>query len=190
MSRISSRTVVGLTGTPGTGKKSIAPLLASLLGIPSVSIDEEARMTGALSEEGEDLLVDTERLSRVSVEETGRRLVFGHLLAEAVSRKALDAAIVLRCEPKTLKERLRRRGYPEPKVLENVEAELIGYLAAQARQRFGRSRVHEFDTTATTPRDAAKRIFHEVSSETTRKKTIDWTYDYDSAPRLRSLLER
>ena len=181
---------MGLTGTPGTGKKSIAPLLASLLGIPSVSIDGEARRTGALSEEGADLLVDTERLSRVSMEETGRRLVFGHLLTEAVDQRALEVAIVLRCEPETLKERLRRRRYPEPKVLENVEAELIGYLAAQARQRFGPSRVHEFDTTTTTPRDAAKRIFDEVSFGTTRKKAIDWTYDYDSAPRLRSLLER
>ena len=97
---------------------------------------------------------------------------------------------VLRCEPKVLRRRLAKRGYPNEKITENVEAELIGVVLDECVRRFGGKVVHEYDTTSASPASVAKAIASDISSKAKGGPGwIDWTLGYDSSSRLRSLLE-
>jgi len=176
-----------MTGTPGTGKKSIAPFLAAELGIPCYSLNELASSYGLLGR-GQTPVVDARLLGRKVLRELdGPALLHGHLLPYAFSRRSVSKVVVLRCEPNVLKERLLSRRYGNSKVRENVEAELIGAVAADCYETFGKEKVLEFDSTSGRADKAAKTIAMLTREKRTRPR-IDWMRRYDSAKKLRSLL--
>lgn len=181
--------ILGLTGGPGTGKKTIAPLAAGRLGLGCISLNELALAHGLVKagvREGE---VDTRRMRReVSGEIPAPSLVFGHLLPYVLDPASLDRVVVLRCDPRVLKTRLAERGYPPRKVTENVEAELIGVVSADAYDAFGGSRTFEVDTSRSSPAAAAEEVAGAFRGSPRTKPRIDWTGGYDSGEKLRSLL--
>jgi len=64
-------------------------------------------------------------------------------------RVDLDYCIVLRTRPEVLEKRLKKRGYSEEKIRENVEAEAMDVILSEAYQR---TKVYEIDTTEKTLR--------------------------------------
>jgi adenylate kinase len=179
--------ILGITGTPGTGKKSIAPLVAELLGAECFSINELARDHGYAEAKGDDYEVDTKGLRRKIASLVPRPSVLhGHLLPAVLGRSLAERVVVLRCEPGVLGGRLRDRGYPGPKVRANLEAELIGLVASEAYNAFG-ALTCEFDTTSTAPPAAAAAVVR-LAERKAAGRRIDWTRRYDSALKLRSLL--
>ncbi len=178
--------ILGITGTPGTGKKSVAPLAARLLGVDSFSIGDLALAHGCAKRKGGEYEVDTGRLRRkLSALMPRPSVLHGHLLPAVLDPSLAERVVVLRCEPRTLGERLRSRGYLEPKVRANLEAELIGVVAAEAHEAFG-SATRELDTTSAAPPEAAAAVAR-LAEGKARGRRIDWTRSYGSAPKLRSL---
>ena len=117
-------TLWALTGTPGTGKTSIARLLRNAT---VVSDRQLAEAGGAVvahdGARGADV-IDEDQLAAIAREhlpEEGIVVVEG-LLAHHVGP---DATIVLRCHPDVLRERLAARGWSAAKVEENVMAEVL-----------------------------------------------------------------
>jgi adenylate kinase len=175
---------VGLTGTPGTGKKSVAPIVASSLGLQAVSINDLAGPGGTDDE------VDTKALREiVHAKLRTPSLLYGHLLPYVLDKTNVSRVVVLRCEPTTLKKRIIARGYPPAKVVSNVEAELIGIVAFDAFSKFGPRYTAEVDTTHTSPEEAAITAARIVLGRSTPPRRIDWSLAYDSAERLSSLLD-
>ncbi len=178
--------IVGVTGSPGTGKKSISPLVATSLRLECLGINDLARELGAVGADDEEVDVDLLRV-RIARKVHAPTLLYGHLLPYVLDRSSVRAVVVLRCAPDVLKKRLAGRGYPAKKVKENVEAELIGVVSADAFGSFGRAKVFEFDTTDSTPREAAEMIVR-LMRKGRPPQRIDWTLNYDSGAKLRSLL--
>lgn len=178
--------VIGVTGTPGTGKKSISPLMAEALGLRCLGVNDLARQCGALARRAGAVDVDLLR-SKIPEVIRGRALLYGHLVPYVLDRRSVSSVVVLRCAPGALKKRLAARGYPAKKVEENVEAELIGVVSADAFSAFGNEKVFEFDTTRTTPSGAAGRIVRLLRKGRSPDR-IDWTLGYRSGAKLRSLL--
>lgn len=127
-----ARFVVALTGVPGTGKTTLADALAARLRV--VRLGDFAREAGLLGEVDEargshvvdlDLLADA--LTRALVGVRGGVVVEGHFAHEL----DVDAAILLRLDPRVLAERLRARAWAEAKVRENVEAEALDVLPGE-----------------------------------------------------------
>lgn len=180
------RGIVGICGTPGTGKKTVAPVVASLLGLPlPVSLSSLVR-------KGEEE-VDTRALrGRLLKLDPGRAVVFGHLLPHVLNRSEVSMVAVLRCDPAVLRERLAERGYPSAKLSGNVEAELIGVVLDECVKTFGGDRIREYDTTSASPEKVAAAIARDArkapAAPGRREAWIDWTLDYDSSIKLRSLL--
>ncbi|HEY6283133.1 MAG TPA: AAA family ATPase [Nitrososphaerales archaeon] len=180
--------LVGITGTPGTGKKSISPLAAKALGLQPVSINDLAQRSGLLDPEA-DGDVDVRKLKKVLAKSLhGPALVYGHLLPQVFGPDSMVRVVVLRSDPIVLKKRLEERCYARDKVTANVEAELIGLVSSEAFETFGESRTVEFDTSHTSCSGAARLVTTAIRAEPTHAKRIDWTLDYDSARKFRSLL--
>ena len=165
---------IGITGSPGTGKKTVGRALAEMTGREFLSINDYAiaHKFGAFKDK--EFEVDLRR-TRGSIDTRGK-IVCGHLLPYVLQSSSLDFVAVLRCSPGVLRKRYLARDYPRSKIAENLQAEFIGVVAAEALSVYGRRKLAEFDTTRTkNPRTVAKRIL-----ETMRKNSlarfghIDW----------------
>jgi adenylate kinase len=176
-----------ITGTPGTGKKTIAPAVASLLRAPCLGLNELATQYGIVRR-GETGEVNPVRLgSRLREEIRGRCVLFGHLVPYALEEQDVARVVVLRCEPHVLKARLKARRYAKVEVVEDVEAELIGVIAADSVESFGHAKVAEFDNSDTPVGEAAAKVASLLSTWK-RPDSVDWLLSYDSPEKLRSLL--
>ncbi len=165
--------VVAITGTPGTGKTTVADILRRR-GYVVFSVNE-------LAEELDCIVGEEEGCKIVDVEELKRRIggilpegtVFleGHL-SHLLSPKKV---IVLRCNPLELKRRLESKGWDKEKVLENVEAELIDSILVEALELC--EDVYEIDTTSLNPEevaDAIEDIVRGKNCDRFRPGRIDW----------------
>ena len=179
--------ILGITGTPGTGKKSISPMVAKRLGTRSMSLNELAKSYGLVNRSSG--AVDAQKLrEKLQRDLSGNAVVYGHLLPYAVPATAVSKVVVLRCEPGVLKERLRIRGYGPQKIVENVEAELIGIVSSDAYDAYGNGKTWEVDTTRASLGETVAAVLMIAESNPLPPPRIDWTIDYDSGGKLRSLL--
>jgi len=180
--------IIGVTGTPGTGKKSVAPLLAKGLRVQCLSIDEVARSHGLLERRGGEWEVDAGALRRELHGFSVPTVIYGHLLPHSIDERLVSRAVVLRCEPSVLKRRLAARGYSQKKVIDNVESELIGVVSSETFEAFGEAKTFEIDTTNMVPEDAAGASKGVIAGDSKPDPRIDWTLAYDTGARLRALL--
>jgi len=150
---------LALTGTPGTGKTTIAALL-SKEGFVVVTIEELAEIAGALDEVDPvdnahpvDLDVLCDYLAETwEPAPSSPILIDGHLSHHLPA----DAVVVLRCDPETLRGRLENRGYSAAKTEGNLEWELLG---GAWNEREARTPWIDFDTSE----ESAEAIVSEIS---------------------------
>ena len=194
--------VVVVAGVPGSGKTSLASRLARLAGRPFTTMSWlvlERGLWVGYDAERRSFVIDEERLCRelggLTRGEPG--IVFETHWPQPVvecSEARIEAIVLTRCRPDVLLERLRRRGWPERKVLENVEAELLGVLAADAREaaEAAGAPLLEIDTTAVTPWEAARRVLEALQRGRTWGCCIDWLSEMppDRLERILTLLGR
>ncbi len=163
-----------LTGTPGTGKSSVAAALAPRF--RSIEVADLARIVGVARTRGGGVEVDVAALRRGVRPGRGLPsvdLVVGHLSHLLPMRHV----VVLRCHPRELERRLER-GRPASLAdrRENLLAEALDVVLAEAR-RPGR-RIYEIDTTGRTAhrvaREVAQRLRRDGPSSYGR---IDWLSD-------------
>lgn len=165
---------IGITGSPGTGKKTIGKVLAEMTGLEFLSINEFAITNKFGTFKGKEFEVDLLRTKR-SINTRGK-IVCGHLLPYVVPSASLDYVAVLRCSPRVLRKRYIARNYFGSKINENLEAEFIGVVAAEALFVYGRRKLAEFDTTRTkNPRVVAMRILETLRNNRPQHfGQIDW----------------
>ena len=153
-----------ITGTPGVGKTAVAKRLAEKLGVRLIELNLLAEEVGGI--EGKDPERETEiikprvvrsALRKILKESGGTVIIEGHY-GELVPPEFVMVAIVLRTNPLTLAERLKRRGYPEGKIKENAEAELLDCCLINAVEVYGEGRVAEVDTTELDAEGAVKEV--------------------------------
>jgi len=165
--------LLALTGTPGTGKTSVAEVLRRR-GYFIVYLDrlaEERNLITGADEPGGVREVDIDALDR----EIRVPVKLGFLVAHYAHLLSVNETVVLRCHPRTLAERLRSRGWPEAKVRENAEAEAIDAITQEAVARGVPT--FEVDTTASTPSETASVVLGILEGKTRGHEpgAIDWS---------------
>ena len=144
--------LIGITGTPGTGKTSVAEELRSR-GIPVLDLKTTVKdfILDHDDEAGADD-IDIDAWAEANTDLDGFvEGAIAHFLP-------CDKIIVLRCRPDVLMERLAPRGYPEKKVKENAEAEALDVILIETADAFATEQIYEIDTTIINKNDAADRI--------------------------------
>jgi len=143
---------VALTGTPGTGKTTAAKILEKSYYVVYLNSFKEA--WEEYDDERDSYIVNIDTLREIITKIKQDAIIEGHYAHDM----PVDIAIVLRCSPDTLKKRLEARNYNEKKVMENMEAEAMGLITAEAIANLGDNNVYEVDTTAASPEAVAKAI--------------------------------
>lgn len=184
----SANSRIGITGSPGTGKKTIAKYIADLSGLHLVSINDTAvRLHAGRWIQGE-FSVNLDRL--VGKIDTGGAVTFGHLLPFVFKRQDLDFVVVLRCSPAVLRMRYKKRHYSQVKIEENVQSEVLDVVLTKALDIFGHCRVYEFDTTRRrNPKKAAKDLLQVLKGELPRRAMrANWAEKVSSPAKLRRIM--
>jgi adenylate kinase len=166
--------VIGITGTPATGKRSVGKELAKILNFSLIHINEAAREANAIDDSGE-VSIRKLRKRLKEILKDKKAVVIGHLLPYVLKRSEVDLVIVLRCHPNELERRLIQRGYSNKKVKENVASEILDLILYDCIKKFGKEKVCEIDTTYLTPTSVAKQIFEILQGKREKKIGIaDW----------------
>jgi adenylate kinase len=156
---------LGITGSPGTGKKSVANELSRLTGLEVLSLNEISIRNKLGKWTNGEFVVDLQRLRRQRLSTRGK-IIVGHLLPYVVPSSQLDFVVILRCSPTVLRKRYIERGYPKPKIEQNILAELLDLVSFAALRRYGRLKVSEFDTThSKNPRTVTRRILATIDGK-------------------------
>ena len=170
--------VIGITGTPGTGKKTVGNIVANLLSFRFLDLNAAALEGKAVvGEDDRGILVSPKKLSSLVTPLLRQRgtVVTGHLLPFVLSKKHLDLVCVLRCKPQLLEVRLQKRGYTREKVNENVAAEILGMTLFEAIKRFGLNILSEHDTSTVGEKMTALEIIEIWKGEMEiRRPRIEW----------------
>lgn len=144
---------VALTGTPGTGKTTVANLVDTDLPVIHLNdVIREAELVAERDTDRDSLVAD---MGAVAEWLNGREgLVESHLAHHFPA----DRIIVLRCHPAVLEDRLRDRGDPDATASENAESEALDVILSEAVEEHGQDRVYEIDTTGRGPDAVARDV--------------------------------
>ena len=175
------------------GKTTVAKLLADRMRGAHISLSDLAENEGLITGFDEirgTSIVDLEemkkRLAQIIDAGSGAMIFDGHYAPDVISREVDSLAFVLRRAPWKLREELAARGYPEEKVRENVEAELLDVCLVEAIESLGAERVCEVDTTGKTPQEVVDKVMSTIrGSKPCRRGIVDWL----GHPESRGLLE-
>lgn len=135
-----------ITGTPGTGKTSIARALGEKIGYKAVNEKELAIQhgIGEWDAEENELVVPLKKLEKAAnflLKKEQNVIIEGHLLCE-IKLKA-DFVVVLRLHPELLEERLSRKRYSPEKIMDNVFCESIDYCKKHSLRNYREKKVLE-----------------------------------------------
>ena len=163
---------IALTGTPGTGKTTVAGLL------PYTAIDINALVKGGMNfgidpERGcldADMDALADHLAKLDCDEI--LILEGHF-----SHHFADWSIVLRLSPGVLGPRLKARGYSAQKIQENLEAEALDVILIEAAELC--SRVDEIDATGKSPQEVAELVARIIQGRLKLAPgQVDWLNDF------------
>jgi len=174
--------IIALSGTPGTGKTCVSNLLREK-GYEISSLNEIAiknDFINGVDEIRNSKILDIDQLNEyISKKYDDRDLVFidGHATHFL---KCVDKVILLRCRPKQLKKRLKKRDWNDKKIKENVEAEALDIILCETVEYFPENCIFEIDTSDKTIDSVVDSIVEIVKNDFKPIKKynigkIDWS---------------
>lgn len=164
-----------ITGTPGTGKSSVAKEVCRKKGWALLSLKEIAEGHGCITgKEGGERIVDVRKLRAATLRELkGKKdaVVEGHLGCEF--RLPVDFVFILRTHPDELRKRMRERKYPKMKIEENLMAEMLDYCSQVSAGHY-KVPILEVDTTERAAKETASRIISYLEGKVKKLDQVDW----------------
>ena len=177
---------MAITGTPGVGKSTVSKYLRDKLRekgitVEHVDLTEVVKRNKLYIEKDEYMdsyVVDFQKLREYLKNIEGDVVILdghiSHLLDD------IDYIVVLRCNPQVIMERLKRRGYSEEKIRENVGAEILDVSLVESLERWRNDSipVYEIDTTNRSIDTIVNEIIEAMENKKVKYGIVDWLEDY------------
>jgi adenylate kinase len=163
--------VICISGTPATGKTSVAKALAKKLGWKLIELNELAekkQLYCGYDRKRNVNIVDVEALKKEVGKIRGSDVILESHYAHDMP---CDYVVILRTNPGELRARMRAKQWPSRKIEENVEAEIMEVCKGEA---LGRGKIIEIDTTEKKPTAVADEIVRHLRNDfkyRTKRKT-------------------
>lgn len=171
--------IISITGTPGVGKTTLAKSLRNVLKnykiVSDFELAKKNRLIVGYDKKMKSYIVEERGLRKIKL--MGNFIIDGHL-SHLIPN---DLTIVLRLDPKKLKERLRKRGWKKEKIKENVLAEILDVIyidALRAKKNKITKRVVQIDTTEKSIKDVIKRILNIIEKREYKNDYVNWLEKY------------
>jgi adenylate kinase len=144
-----------ITGTPGTGKTTIAKELGKQLRLPVIHINDYVKKHKlVLRKTDHTLMVDTKKLKKRLEKENG--IIEGHLACEFGLPRT--RVIVLRRHPRLLQKYYKKKRYSKQKQRDNLECEALDYCSILAEKNYRKRNVFDIDTSKRTIKATVNKV--------------------------------
>jgi len=126
--------VIIVTGTPGTGKTTLANNLSKKLNfhyLDANKIIKEYDISEGYDKKRDTNIIDTKKLNLALIKEINNHkkiengIIIDSHLSHYLPKRHVDVCIVTKCDLKELENRLRNKKYSKSKIRENMDAYLI-----------------------------------------------------------------
>ncbi len=163
--------IIAITGVSCTGKTETAKVLAKRIGWKLVRPDNVAKKKKlylGYDKKRKSRIVDLKKLKKEikKSEKKNKNIIIESLYSHFLPA---DMIFILRCNPKVLLKRLKKKYTWQTKINENYEAEMIGIIPSEIKKK----RAYEIDTTYSTPLQTAKAIEKIIAGNGNSRK-IQW----------------
>jgi len=133
-----NKIIIAISGTPGTGKSTLAKKLSLLLKITRMDIDRYIMANKLYS--GYDKLRKTKIVSETPlkrslsayIRQSETSLIIDSHLAHILPSSLITLTIITSCKLKPLQQRLKKRRYNQLKIRENLDAEIFDTCYTEA----------------------------------------------------------
>lgn len=132
--------IIVVTGTPGTGKTTVAMMLAKKTGwkyIDVNSVIDKHKLSEGYDRKKKCKIIDVKKLNKTMlkiIKESEESLVIDSHMAHYIPASAVDACVVTKCNLKLLNRRLKKRNYGDKKVRENLDCEIFDVCRMEATE--------------------------------------------------------
>jgi len=164
-----------ITGTPGTGKTTVAAQMAKMLGLKLILIKDIVEKDKIYTVENEEKIVDLEALAgllKKMLKDEKNFVLEDHLACEI--KIPTDYIFVLRTHPVELKKRLSARRYKPEKLKENLLCEMLDYCVQRVMKIYGRRPI-EIDTTKEKARSTTLKIIKIIKNKKKKGDKVDYS---------------
>ncbi|CAG9999955.1 unnamed protein product, partial [Clonostachys byssicola] len=146
-----------ITGTPGVGKTTHCEILAEKIGARHLSVNQvvkDKECHEGWDDEYQSWIVDEDKLLDAIEDDVkeGGCIIDWHA-CDLFPKSWIDLVVVLRVDSTTLYDRLKARNYPEIKLQENLDTEIMEVLLQEARDAFDEEIVIELQSTTSEEMD-------------------------------------
>jgi len=126
-----------VTGSPGTGKTTIAKALAKKLKFKYLDVNKlikEKKLKEKYIKKFDSYEIDIKKLNKelIKIIKKSDKIVIDSHLSHYLSKKYVNLCIVCKCNLKDLKKRLEKRKYSKIKIRENLDSEIFDVCLFEA----------------------------------------------------------
>ncbi len=132
--------IIAVSGTPGTGKTTLAKNLAKKLKFFYLDVNlfiKQHKLRGSFLKKFKSYEVDVVSLNKLLLKflKTKKNVIIDSHLSHYLPASLLDYCVLCTCELPVLKKRLKIRKYSETKIRENLDAEIFHVCLVEALER-------------------------------------------------------
>jgi adenylate kinase len=157
-----------ISGSPGCGKTSVAKEITNLLSAKIISLNELAvsdNFSFEYDEERKTFIVDFDiflpyvlkKIDEIKNTKLQYLIIEGHF-SDIIPENCIDYAFILRCDPDVLYKRLKQKNYTQAKIIENIQAEILGNCVNYFIQKKAKFPLFEINTENLNVNSVAKII--------------------------------